>query len=684
MMVNRQYKFSPWLAMATLLLVIGDGYVLRGANPTLERMTIDVKPTGPVIAPELFSVNLEHTRYAMWKGLCAELLANRKFAGGNVADDWKGTTWRRGIPGPDGVVARWHAVGDSATHFSPDLNEFFAGKQSQRIQIANSGSKGGIGQDKIPLQANTTYTARFQVKAQSPLTVTVQLTDATGSHTYVTRKLYTQQHGWQEWSFTFTAPVTDLKSRLEIGFQGPGTLWLGSASLLPVDHFHGMRHDVIECLKQIAPPMVRWPGGNFTRTYRWKEGLLEIDRRPPIQSAWGAVLALTDHYDFHEVGIDEYMALCRELDCEPCITLWMGPGGVQEAADWVEYCNGNANTKWGAIRAQRGQHDPYRVKYWMIGNEIYGEWMSRTPFQASDYAAAVREYSAAIKAVDSTLIVIAVGLDVPWNQTVISDAGDSFDILGLPHYSPITKALTGTDGASEFTRQALQARQSILPWLEGERQGMDELGTVGQRIQLMLAEWNIKHDWFNYPFVNQWHVSPIDAAFAASQLNMLCRSANSLNMKLAAMFQPVNEGAIAVKPFSAELTAMGQVLALYRAHRGGRLLEIDSSHDNQQDKTPGSSDPTSTIDGCSSISANGKQLFVTLVNTAATPDQPVEIVLRGAQPGRATANILTVGQLRPDVAMDEVTKTIAVDDGQKLNLSVPRFGIVLLQIDLQD
>ena len=91
-----------------------------------------------------------------------------------------------------------------------------------------------------------------------------------------------QPGDWQEWNFRFSAPQTDAESRLEVLFSGPGTYWIGAASLLPADHFHGMRRDVIERLKEISVPLLRWPGGNFTRNYRWKEGLLPTDKRPPL------------------------------------------------------------------------------------------------------------------------------------------------------------------------------------------------------------------------------------------------------------------------------------------------------------------------------------------------------------------------------------------------------------------
>ena len=150
-------------------------------------------------------------------------------------------------------------------------------------------------------------------------------------------------------------------------------------------------------------------------------------------------------------------------------------------------------------------------------------------------------------------------------------------------------------------------------------------------------------------------------------------------MTLATMFQPVNEGAIRVKPFSAELTAMGQVMALYRAHRGGHLLNTNLATGDRA----GQHDPPD-IDACASRSADGRWLNVTLVNTAAAELQPVRLLLPGGQPARASATVLSVNELQPDRIMDQETEILAINDEQQITFSVPRFGIVLLQVELSD
>jgi alpha-N-arabinofuranosidase len=434
-----------------------------------------------------------------------------------------------------------------------------------------------------------------------------------------------------------------------------------------------MRRDVIARLKEIGVPLLRWPGGAFTRDYRWKEGLADLDRRPPIHCPY---LPFSDQFDFHEVGTDEYMALCRELGSQPCITVTMGiPEGPQEAADWVQYCNGSAETPWGKIRARHGHPQPYGVKYWCIGNEIWGEWMGPAYCSVANYARYLRQFAAAMRKVDSRLILIGSGTDGvtlgnDWDKTLVAEAGDCFDWISLHHYSPITKALVGPEGAKEFTRQAREPRDGLLPWLQEMRRAIDQSSRGGKRIPMAFDEWNLWHNWFTRHYQEQWHVGPIDAVFAAAQLHMFCAEAQSLDMVSAAMFQPVNEGLIQVKPFSADLTAMGQVFALFRGHQGGRLLKTDPPRDAR------------AVDACGSLSTDGKRVVLTLVNRAADVPQPVTVLLKQGRAARAVATILSVEELQVDGIMGRRTKEVAVDDQGRISLRLPRFGIVLVDIAL--
>ncbi len=643
--------------------------VERGPVP----LVLDVSRAGPVISPLLFGANLEYTRYAMWKGLNAQLLANRSFAATSAKRSDSVKAGREGAA--EGLAAHWYGIGKLPVSFALDTAEIYTGKQSQRIRVPAKGVSGGIGQRDIAVQAGTEYEVRVELKADAPVTVAAGLCDGSGQTEYGRRSLRLERGDWQTWRFNWKAPQTDLQARLEVVFEGPASLWVGAASLVPSDNFHGMRRDVVARLKEIGMSLLRWPGGSFTRDYRWKEGLAPLDKRPPIHCPY---LPFSDQYDFHEVGIDEYLALCRELGSQPCITVTMGiPEGAQEAADWVEYCNGSPGTRWGKLRAQRGHREPYGVKYWCIGNEIWGEWMGPAYSSADVYARNLRQFTAAMRKVDPRLVLIASGTDGvtlgnDWDKKIVASSGDCFDWISLHHYSPITNALTGPEGAREFTRQACQPRDGLLPWLEEMRRAIDQSSPAGKRIPIAFDEWNLWHNWFTRHYEAQWHIGPIDAVFAAAQLHMFCQQAESLGMVSAAMVQPVNEGLIQVKPFSADLTAMGQAFALLRAHAGGRLLQTDPPRDAR------------AVDACASLSADGKRVILTLLNRAPDAERPVAVSLKQGRAASAVATVFSVKELRPDAVMNRRIEDVAVDNQGRMSLRLPRFGITLVNITLAE
>ena len=132
--------------------------------------------------------------------------------------------------------------------------------------------------------------------------------------------------------------------RIEIVSHGKGNLRIGTVSLMPADNIRGWRPDTVALLKQLNSPVYRWPGGNFVSGYDWKDGIGDPDRRPPRKNpAWKGI-------EHNDVGIHEFMDLCREIDTEAFIAVNTGQGGIQAAAEEIEYVNGGAETAMGKLR----------------------------------------------------------------------------------------------------------------------------------------------------------------------------------------------------------------------------------------------------------------------------------------------------------------------------------------------
>ena len=352
---------SEFLLAAILGLGTGNCPVKAdSAEPALAPIVLDVGERGPVISPLLFGFNFEYTRYAMWKGLDAQLLANRSFAAKSEEKSaWRQGGVRNGIA--QGLAAHWYGIGKPPVSFVLDTAEVYTGKQSQRIRVPAAGSK------RRDRSARHCRSGRHGVRGPAAIESGFR-----GDGGRPPLRRFGANRVRPPVASTAKRRLADV--RLSIGRPRKRTSMPGWKSSsrdrhrfgsvrrrsCPATTFTACAATSIARLKEIGVPLLRWPGGAFTRDYRWKEGLAPLDKRPPIHCPF---LPFSDQYDFHEVGIDEYIALCRELGCQPCITVTMGiPEGAQEAADWVEYCNGSTETRWGKVRAQRGHKEPYGVR----------------------------------------------------------------------------------------------------------------------------------------------------------------------------------------------------------------------------------------------------------------------------------------------------------------------------------
>ncbi len=611
--------------MAATLPASSEGPGATNQPAGVRRVVVDARNLGGTISPLLFGHDLEYTRRAMWQGLSAELLANRKFAGESKATTGSGAPISRGQPDADGVAARWYGIGKPRARFFAETKEPFTGRQSQGIEIDEAETRGGIGQRGFPVREGREYELRLWMRADGQRTVAVQLRGGAGGLIWAAESVKLTAGGWQEWRGKFRASATDLEARLEMTFEGPGRLWLGAASLLPADHFYGMRRDVIEQLKQLSVPVLRWPGGNFTADYHWQDGLQPPDKRPPVSAIDTETLPFTDNYDFQDVGIDEFMRLCREMGTEPSITINLNPAVAPpaDAAAWVEYCNGSDETRWGKTRAGRGHAEPYRVRFWSLGNEIWGPWMGPASSDAAAYAKRIPEYAKAMRDADPSITLIACGGGPEWDKTVVSHAGNWFDLISEHNYAPEGDAHEAVPRAPESARLAGYAGSGLRQSLDDARRAIVSASPPGKRIGIAFDEWNVWHTWFIQPFTHEWRVNAIDGTYAAHALSLFCREAEPLGIAMAAYFQPINEGAVTVEPFSAKLTAVGQVFSLFRAHHGNRLVKTS---------------PVEGVDVCSSLSPDGNRLYTTLANATALETETVELVIEG---GRSVGRVRT-------------------------------------------
>ena len=625
-------------------------------------MRIDVRRKAGEISPLWFGHNLEHTRSCLWQGLSAQLIRNRKFTGS---------------PGRDGVARHWHRIGPPGclyllersggkrgmdgraytAHFDADDHSAL---RRQRIQSFGRAPR-GIGQRGIHLIGGREYEGRLALLSDRPLPVRVRILEDNGGRGLFETTVVVDPAEWAEQQFSFVPPAGDDDASLEITFDAPGVLCVGAASLMVADHFRGMRRDVIGLLKEIGVPILRWPGGNFAGSYRWKDGLLPVDRRAPLRG--NGILPHTGGYDDHEIGTDEFTALCRELNAEPWITINMGvDGAAADAAAWVEYCNGPADTEWGRRRAELGNREPYNVKYWSLGNEMGWPHM-KGPNEPREYASAAAACAAAMKEADPSIVLVAS--DGPdrdrWYTTVPAEAGDCFDHISYHEYTDPMKVYEGRAGKSEFRRIAaaaggnLQAMKQIRGWLDSHAPG-------GKSIGISFDEWNVWHAWFRVPGV-------VEGIHAAAMLNMFCREARNVGMTFGAYFEPVNEGAILVAGESCKLTPAGQVFAIFTAHHGNELIEIDAGRADVE------------LDVAASVDEAASEVILTLVNLSPDRECEAEVFLENIGGIiEAGGTLLTSKAFLPESEFSFQELPVTLKGDLALAVGVPPHSVARVQV----
>ena len=281
--------------------------------------------------------------------------------------------------------------------------------------------------------------------------------------------------GFATHALRFRARGTTDNGRLEIVSRGTGSFTIGAVSLMPADNVLGWRADTLALLRELDSPVYRWPGGNFVSGYDWKDGVGDPDRRPPRKNpAWKGV-------EHNDVGLHEFMDLCRLIGTAPYVAVNTGKGGPESARELVEYANGAATTPFGRKRAENGSSRPFGVKLWAVGNEMYGDWqIGHMPL--SKYVEKHKAVVDAMRTVDPGIEPIAVGAVGEWSQTMLRDAST--------HMAHLSEHLYW-QSKPEVPAHVAQAVEGIRKVAEAHRAYRRDIPALkGKDIRIALDEWN--------------------------------------------------------------------------------------------------------------------------------------------------------------------------------------------------
>jgi alpha-N-arabinofuranosidase len=529
-----------------------------------EKIEFSSKNLG-IVSPFLFGNNLEHTRSSVCNGLSAQMLKNRKFVGKPSA--------------MEGVAQGWYVIGEKtycafSTPYTHHYSEHYHMKRmlecnAQQVINFNVGEESGIGQHEIFISSSIIYEFAIVLKSKENMVLQISLSDRWGKTVYVSDSLNVKKTDqWERYTLELSPLQDDPDGDLRITFSTEGCLDIGCVSLMNKNNFRGMRIDVIEAMKDIGIKLLRWPGGNFAGEYNWFDGLLPVDERAPLESYQH--LETQPHtlgYDFHEINTDDFIALCREIGAEPFITINPAWNTPEENAAWVEYCNGNANTAYGSLRAERGNAEPYNVMLWSLGNEFgYGHMEGDN--SANGYSHLARENGMRMLEVSPNLTLCSSGPypNKEWIDYSAKPLADIAKFVSLHYYAGGYKNGPSYASAEEI-RESYKTCVSSVKIAQNKVRKMREL-LGDETIKISFDEWNVWHGWYRPSCL-------IDGIFTGMMMNMIIGEAQTRGIGFACQFAAVNESAIRVTPTSALLTATGQALALMKVHAGGTLLYAD-------------------------------------------------------------------------------------------------------------
>ncbi len=460
-------------------------------------------------------------------------------------------------------------------------------------------------------------------------------------------------------------------------------LYVGEDS--PIPNTNGMRNDVVNALKEIKIPVLRWPGGCFADEYHWMDGIgPKENRKKMINTHWGGVV------EDNSFGTHEYMELCRQLGCETYINGNLGSGTVREMSEWVEYMTFSGVSPMADLRKENGHEEPYTVNYFGVGNENWGCGGNMRPEHYADeyrrYQTYVRDYYK-----DKKIYKIACGPNVDdykWTDTVMKIAGKYMDGLSL-HYYTIPRDEWEHKGSATFFDEdmyyvTLRKAYRMEELIQRHSAIMDHYDPK-KKVGLIVDEWGTWYDvepGTNPGFLYQQNTMR-DAMVAAITLNIFNKHSDRVRMANIAQLVNVLQAVILTEGERMILTPTYHIFRMYRDHQDATLL--DSSMKTEEIGAPNGRVPNLS----ESVSrAKDGTITITIANLSSETNYPVEIVFSEGEPETVTGTILHHAIFmcntfeEPDLVHPKEFTDMKLENGVT-TLHIPPCGVVSLKVTMK-
>jgi alpha-N-arabinofuranosidase len=460
-----------------------------------------------------------------------------------------------------------------------------------------------------------------------------------------------------------------------------GGLWVGTDSKIP--NTYGIRNDVIAALREMKIPNLRWPGGCFADTYHWKDGIGPKENRASIiNTNWGGV---TEDNSF---GTHEFMKLTELLGCDAYINGNVGSGSVKEMSEWVEYLTSDADSPMTKMRKENGREQPWKVKYFAIGNENWGCGGNMT---ADYYSDVMRQYSTFLHSYSGNqLYRVACGpydYNFAWTETLMKDPSTRNMFQGISiHYYSIVDGWNIKGSATNFTErewfETMRLNLQMDNIIKGHAAIMDRYDPEKTK-GLVVDEWG---NWFNVEpgtnpgFLYQQNTMR-DALTAAIHLNIFNHHADRVKVANLAQMVNVLQSVILTKDDKMVLTPTYYVFKMFSVHQGATLLKTDLKCEDYSygDKT------IPAISASASVDNEGK-VHISMANLNPGKNISVTCPLIGDTYKKVTGEVLTAKAMNsfnnfddPDVVRPEAFNDFLLKNGI-LTINMPSKSVIVLEL----
>lgn len=451
-------------------------------------------------------------------------------------------------------------------------------------------------------------------------------------------------------------------------------LYVGEDS--PIPNEAGMRLDVLEALRAMKIPVLRWPGGCFADEYHWMDGIgPKENRKKMINTHWGGVV------EDNSFGTHEFMKLCELLGCEPYINGNVGSGTVKEMSEWVEYMTFDGLSPMAGLREENGQKDPWNVTYFGVGNENWGCGGNMRPEYYADlyrhYGTYVRNYG------NNKVFKIACGansFDYKWTEVLMERAGKHMDGLSL-HYYTITGDWENKGSATDFTVEdyyTTMKKTYEMETLINKHGAIMDRYDPEKNVAMIVDEWGT---WFdvepgsNPGFLYQQNTMR-DAILAAINLNIFNKHSDRVRMANIAQLVNVLQAVILTEGQKMLKTPTYHVFEMFADHQDNTLVEsyVDTGYiGDDRSSVP-------EVVESASLNENG-DLIITLCNVSLDKEQTLDITIEGMIPDKIKGELLKgeMNAMNTFEAQDQVSKTEFLDfsvEGNNLQVTLPRCSVL--------